>query len=170
MGELKEGGCYKLLKVVVRTFHGVNFLSVGKGSGGVEVDNIGEIAEVDDRDLEEKGIVRKVVIEEIDGVVSCDEYEACVACNGKVKVLDELLGECGKCGMKLKLKKCKKLTTAHVTVTGEDGKVHVLMMFNDVLIKVVGEGVGDVKRALLSTGVFKFCVDKGDIVYSVQEC
>ena len=80
----------------------------------------------------------KVVIGEIDGVV-CDEYEACMVCNGKMKVLDELLGKCGKSGMMLKLKKCKKLITARVRVT-EDGEVHVLM-FNDILVNVIGEGL-----------------------------
>ena len=98
----------------------MNFRSVGKGSEVVEVDDIGEVAKVEDRRLEEEGIMRKVEIGEIDDVVNCDEYEACAACNGKVKVLDELFGECGKCGMMRKHKKCKKLTTARVTVTGED--------------------------------------------------
>ena len=44
---------------------------------------------------------------------------------------------------------------ARVTVTGEDEKVHImLMLFNDVLVNVIGEGVDDVRHALLSTGVF----------------
>ena len=38
------------------------------------------------------------------------------------------------------------------------------MLFNDVLVNVIG----DVKRTLLSIGVFKFNVDKGDVVYSVE--
>lgn len=78
-----------------------------------------------DEDLEEKGIVRKVVVGEVDGVVYCDEYEGCMVRNGKVKELDELLG------MMLKRTKCKKLNTACVTVTGED---HTLMLFNDVVM------------------------------------
>ena len=52
-------------------------------------------------------------------------------CNGNVKVVDELLGECDKCGIMSKRSKCQKLTTAHVTVTKEDRR-YTLRLFNDV--------------------------------------
>ena len=122
VGKLKEDGCYRLVKVFVRSYCGLNFLSVAKES---EMDDIGEKAEVEDGDLAEKGIVQKVVIGEIDGVVYCDDYKACMVCNGKAKVVDEVVGECGKCGMMLKRRKCKKLTTARVTVTGRWKSTHV---------------------------------------------
>ena len=69
VGKMKEEKTYKLVKVAVKSFRGVNFLSVGRESQIVMVDDIGEIAEVEDGDLEEKGIVRRVVVGEVDGVV-----------------------------------------------------------------------------------------------------
>ena len=49
VGKLKEGGCYRLVKVGVRCFCGAN---LGKGTEVVEVGSIGETAEVEDGDLE----------------------------------------------------------------------------------------------------------------------
>ena len=56
--------------------------------------------------------------------------------------------------------------TARVVVTGHDGKVLTLMMFNDTVRSIVNAEEGHLKRALLSTGVL---VDKGDIVYTVKK-
>ena len=52
----------------------------------------------------------------------------------------------------------------------ESGKRHTLMMFNDVIKSIVGDGTVNLKRALLGAGRYKFSIDKGDIVYSVKEC
>ena len=50
---------------------------------------------------------------------------------------------------------------------GGDGKAHTLMMFNNELRTIIGEGEKNMKRALLCTGMLKLLVDKED-VYSVQ--
>ena len=70
--------------------------------------------------------------------------------------------------MMLKQAKCKTSKTALVSVSDQEGKVHVLILFNDVLASVIGE-VTDVRRALLSTDTLTFNVDKGDVVYSIQK-
>ena len=93
---------------------GVSYLSVDGDCTIESVDEIGEIVEVEEGDLQESSVVRKVVEGEIDGVLYSDEYCGCIACNGKVKSEDDMLGECTKCGMLMKLKKCKKLATARV--------------------------------------------------------
>ena len=70
--------------------------------------------------------------------------------------------------MMLKQAKCKTSKTARVSVSDQEGKVHVLILFNNVLASVIGE-VTDVRRALLSTDTLTFNVDKGDVVYSIQK-
>ena len=55
----------------------------------------------------------------------------------KLRGEDELLGECMKRGMVMKLKKCKKFLIARVSVDGSDGKWHTLTMFNNVIMKIV---------------------------------
>ena len=105
------------------------------------VDDIGETAEVEEGDLEEKGIVRKVVEEEIDAVTYCEEYDRCIGRGTNVESVDELLCECTKVWpMK---KKCKKSVSARVMVIDRAGKVHSLMMFDSVVKTIVGEGASN---------------------------
>ena len=44
VGRLKEDECYRLEKMFVRSYREMNFLSIGKESEMVEVDDIGETA------------------------------------------------------------------------------------------------------------------------------
>ena len=163
-------GSYKLVRVTVKSFCGVNYLSVGQYCEIVRVDNIGETAALEDGDLEEKGIVRNVIEGEIDGVKFCDEYDGCIACNGKIGGDDEVVGECSKCGTMVKRTKCKIFVSARVLVADGNDKVHSLMMFNDIIKSIVSDGGGEWRRSLLAAGPLKFCVDKGGIVYSVEKC
>ena len=169
VGKMEEGRSYKLRGVTVRSYRGVAYLSVGKDCEILSVEDIGETAEIEEGDLEEKGIVRKVVEGEIDGVMYGEEYEGCIGYSAKVTGDDKVAAECMKCGMWMKRSKCKRLLTARVVVNGSDGKSHTLMMFTDALRTIICEGETNVKRALLSTGMLKFLVDKGDVVYSVQQ-
>ena len=159
---------YKLIGLTVRSFCGVNYLSAGKDSQIENVTDIGETAELEDSDLEKKGIVCKVVEGEIDGVLYTDDYEGCIACNAKVKANDDVVAEYTKCGMLMKRSKCKKFLTACVVVVSGDSKHYMLMLFNNVLRTIIGNEEINVKRALLSEHTLRFLVDKGDVVYSVQ--
>ena len=169
VGNMEEGRSYKLKGVTVRSYRGADYLSVGKECEIMSVEDIGETANIQEGDLEEKGIVRKVVEGDIDGVVYVEDYEGCIGCTAKVTGGDEVAAECTKCGMWMKRSKCKRLMTARVVVDGSDGKRHTLMMFTDALKSIIGEGETNVRLALLSTGKLKFLVDKGDVVYSVQQ-
>ena len=169
VGCMVEGQSYRLVGVSIRSFRGVNFLSVGGDCKIEGVDDIGEMAEVQEGELQETGVVKKVE-GEIDGVVYCDEYAGCMGCSAKVRSEDEIVAECMKCGMMMKVSKCKKFVTARVSVGGWDGKVHTLTMFNSVISDII-EGVNgvDLKRKLLAAPAFRFNADKGDVVYSVQK-
>ena len=50
---------------------------------------------------------------------------------------DGVIGECGKCGLLVKLKKSEKCVSARVLVTDKQGRSHTLMLFNDVVWKVL---------------------------------
>ena len=129
---------------------GMNYLSAGKNFEIESVTDIGETAEIEDGDLEDKGLIRKVVKGEIDGVLYKDEYEGCVGCNAKVKANDDMVAECTKCGMLMKTSKCKKFLTACVVVINGDGKYYTLMLFNDILRTIIGNEETNVKLAFLS--------------------
>ena len=169
-GGMVEGQSYRLVGVSIHSFRGVNFLSVGGDCKIEDVGDIGEMAEVQEGELQESGVVKKVVEGEIDGVVYCDEYAGCMGCSAKIRSEDEIVAECMKCGMVMKVSKCKKFVTARVSVGGWDGKVHTLTMFNSVISSIV-EGVNraNLKRKLLAAPAFRFNADKGDVVYSVQK-
>ena len=92
--------------------------------------------------------------------------------------VDGIIGECGKCGMTIKMKKCIKCVTARVVVSGKDGKNHNLMLFSDVIWSMMSlemrEGKDDVdgddvKQKLMQVEAMKFYVDNRDIVYLAKK-
>ena len=72
-------------------------MSVGGKCTLENVNDIGEVADMEDADLEQSGIVRKAVQGEIDGVSYFEEYSGCISCNAKVESEDGVVAECSKC-------------------------------------------------------------------------
>ena len=106
IGKLLEEKSYKLSYVSVKQWDGVKYLSVSEGSEIVCVDDIGDVAEIECGD--EDNIVACHVVEgEIDAVEYCDEYVECIGCKSKVESSDGIVGECKKCGMLMKMKRCE---------------------------------------------------------------
>ena len=62
VGKLDEDKCYKLIGAKVRTYKGVNYLSLGQESQIECIDDIGVTAEIDSDDLQERGIIKKVIL------------------------------------------------------------------------------------------------------------
>ena len=152
----------------VKSFRGVNYLSIRPDLEIIKVDDIGETAQIEDEDLEDRGIVRKIVEGEINSAVYSEVYDVCISCNVKVKSEDQLITECLKYNMMMKCSRCKKLMTARVCVTGEDGKMHTLTMFDNIIQKIISDhNTQDIKRALLDAPEHRFNLDKGDVVYSI---
>ena len=147
----------------------MNYLSLRQESQIECIDDIGVTAEIDSDDLQEHGIVKKVILGEIDAVINTDTYEACMNCNSKVHIQDDLLAECTKCGTLMKRSRCASSATAKISVTTTDNKRHTLTVFTDIINQIIGNNpVTDIKRALLSTPALKFNVDTNNVVYSVQ--
>ena len=126
---LFQGMSYKLVGVSVRFFGSVRYLSVGSDCEIVRVDDIGEVVDDDTAD-EEFGVVNYVVEGDIGGVYYCDVYSGRMSCESKVQSVDGIIGECGKCGVTIKMRKCIKGVMARVTVS-KDGKN--LMLFSGVI-------------------------------------
>lgn len=107
--------------------------------------DIGEV-HVEDGELEDDGYVNRIIEEEIE---CCDENYSCIFCKEKVRVVDDICGECSKCGMLIKLKKCPKALSAKGVVTGVDGVLHNIMIFDNIVSKAT-DGIG-------GTSVEKHC-------------
>ena len=108
---LKEGCCFKLRGVGLRVYGGVKYLTVGGSCVIEELD--GDIGEVYDESSDSSSVVKQEVVGEIDSVLSCEEYSSCWMCKGKVKVVNAVVGECGKCHGMVKLSKCKSVFIAN---------------------------------------------------------
>ena len=61
----------------------------------------------------------------------------------------------------MKTSKCRKCSTAKVSVTATNGETYSLTLFNDVISKIVGDGhdLEQPNRALLAAPKMKFYVD-----------
>ena len=61
VGKIAEDKSYKIIEAKVNTYKGANYLSFAPESQIELIDDIGVIAEIDSDDLQERGIVKKVV-------------------------------------------------------------------------------------------------------------
>ena len=115
VGAVEEEESYKLIGVGVRAYGLRKFLAVGVNCIVEKVDDIGEVTEndSDDGSSGDGGIVKRVVVGDIDAVLSAEEYLGCLCCNGKVKNVNGVVGECPKCGSLVKTKKCMKKMMGH---------------------------------------------------------
>ena len=103
---------------------------------------------------------------EIVGVVGCDSYSSC-----KVKVVEvsEVVGECSKCGIKVKMSRCTKSVAARLVVEDEAGKEHRVTAFNEVVDNIIrGVDGSDVSEKLLSVPMMKFTIVR-DVIVSVSK-
>lgn len=69
-----------------------------------------------------------VVKGEIVGVVGCDSYSSCKTCKAKVVEVSEVVGECSKCGMKVKMSRCTRSVAARLVVEDEAGNIELLLL------------------------------------------
>lgn len=65
----------------------------------------------------------------------------------------------------MKTEKCKMVYVAKVIVEGQDDKDHVVMMFDDMIMKVTDGVLMFQKRVASVCGSHKFNIDSSDTVY-----
>ena len=163
------GSSYKLSSVVVRSFSEVNYLSVGMGSQIISVEDIGVVSSIQSGDID-----RVVTSREIEGeiiAVRCIEYTGCSECKVKIDVIDDLVGECPKCGLMVKLNRCSKLFTANIRVEDADKKKHDIKLFHDNIIKIAKNDAMDVdmiQKCFLAQPKLKFKVNNKNIAFAVE--
>lgn len=104
---------------------------------------------MDDASCDETGGIF-VVKAEIVEVVSMENYSSCRNCHGKVmESANQAIGECTKCGSKVKLMKSKRQNVAWVILLEEGDKKYKVTMFGDVIKNVVhisGQKCGNENR------------------------
>ena len=163
VGVLEPSCSYKLMDITIRSFNGVRYLSLSSKSTIQEVGDIGEVVEgvIDDGE----GVVKGEIV----GVVGCDSYSSCKSCKAKVVEVSEVVGECSKCGMKVKMSRCTKSVAARLVVGGEAGKGHRVTAFNEVVDDIIrGVDGSDVSEELLSVPMMKFTIVR-DVIVSVSK-
>ena len=105
--------------------------------------------------------IYSVGVGEVIGVVSCEEYLGCMLCKAKVGECNEMIGQCGKCGMKQKLTRCSKSCAARFIIENEEGGKMNVSAFNEVVESIVSGTSGDsIDIKLLSAPKMKFIYDK----------
>lgn len=165
IGVLEEDRSYRFNNVTVRSFNGVKYLSLSEASTITAIDDIGEIVE----EYPNEGQTLKVVEAEIHGVLNIEEYKSCMSCQAKVVEVNMGIGQCGKCGMKMKITRCENSTVARLLLTDTDDNKHKVTAFSKVIADIVKDSSGlDTSEKLLNnTKKIKFTL-KQDIVSAVS--
>ena len=99
--DVQEDKSYKLMNVIVRSFNGSKYISVGQESEVVTIEDIGEV--IDNSTIEDSGCA-KVCKGEIIGITSVETYRGCINCSAKVVEMSGILADCNKCSTKMKIK------------------------------------------------------------------
>ena len=130
-----------------------------------EVADIGEV--VTDDVVEDKGSV-SVVKGEIVGVLGCDEFKSCRSCKSKVVSVNEVIGQCSKCGMKAKLSKCAKCVAARIIIEDEEGKEYKVSVFSGAVEDIVQDVEGDdLVERMIRAQAMEFTITKQDVIVAV---
>ena len=93
---------YCLQNVVVHIFYDIKYLILTESTIIVAIEDIREIADpsLGVGQLKQED---EILEGEIIGVVSFEQYISCIGCKGKVTEETNMMGECNKCKMKVKL-------------------------------------------------------------------
>ena len=107
-----ESKCYHISNVCVKEYGGKKYFSSTELSKIVEVDDIGKVC--DESVVVDDG--SQFFVGEIVGIVSYTEFQGCLSCGAKVTEINVGVGQCGKCGLKQKLSRCKRNASTKVVI------------------------------------------------------
>ena len=157
---LKEETSYKISNATIRSFNGAKYLSLGERVVINTVDDIGNI--VDESVFNETGGV-EVVEGEIIAVLKTEVYVGCRNCSSKVLEV-EGIGECTKCGAKMKVGKCKCKHIARVVLEDVNDKEYRVTMFDQVIQQVVR-----FSNELSSGGIDDQLLTSPSLIYTIKD-
>ena len=170
IGRLSLHNTYHMENLTTRMFDGKKYVSVSANTTIAQVDDIQTVAVPD---LNDVGVKR--FVGEIAGVMTMNEYFGCIACNGKVNQQDSssLIGECTKCSMKIKIKKCAVKRVAKVKIIkSSGGEIVDATFFDDQLKKLFPPQAAaadeeDLMEKLLNVDSINVCINSKNIVTDV---
>ena len=93
-------------------------------------------------------------------------------CKGsKVVESSELIGECRKYGMKIKLRKCEKSMVAQLVIEDEKVEKHRVTAFRDIVKTIAHGQSGDtLEEHMFCAPVMQFTITRSSVVASVADC
>ena len=164
VNKLREEFCYRFSNVTVREYGCEKYLSLSEMSEIQKIDDIGEVVLLsDDEDSSQGG--NNLVEGEIVAILTTNEYYSCISCKGKVTTVNGVIGECGKCHAKMKLKSL----SAKFILECSSGKQLCLTAFNEQVQDIVADQSTalSIEERMLSITTVKLFVSRG-IVKSVK--
>ena len=106
-----------------------------------DMENIDDTGPVDERCATTDKIIVHVHVHagEITSVLSFERYLSCPECKSKVHKVDDICGQCMKCGGAVKLTTCICPKNMHAKVKLEDNqrKIHFATMFTKVILSTI---------------------------------
>ena len=157
--------CYELRNVTIKSFNNAKYLSLSDKSSVSEAEDIGEVTDCNITDH----LDGKVVIGEIIGVLSYENYSSCITCNGKVVQISQIISQCIKCGLKVKSSRCVECTVARLMIQDKEGNEYRVTAYNDVIEAIINNADGtDMVEKLLTAPMMKFVISSKDVITSVE--
>uniref|UniRef100_A0A1X7UTL3 Uncharacterized protein n=1 Tax=Amphimedon queenslandica TaxID=400682 RepID=A0A1X7UTL3_AMPQE len=153
---LEKGKCYKLVKVLVKQFEGIKYLSF---CDGASVELLLDFLEIDlpeeDEDDEITVQATHPIIKaygEIVSILSVTDYTSCMVCTGSVRHVSEVLARCIKCQATPKLSHCNSCKSAKILLSQESKKWY-LTAYNEHMQDIISDVDGEtLEENLLSSG------------------
>lgn len=164
IGSLQVSNSYKLINVNVCLFNG-KYISVSAKSVITEVEDIGNVMECcDANDVDVVELYSNII-----GIIRIESYNSCSVCKSKVTEISVIMGECIKCGLKVRMSKCKRNTVATLLLEDEEGKEMRATAFQEIIDKILKDKDNnlDLEESLLDTPCMKFTI-KSDIICTVE--
>ncbi len=133
------------------------------------VTEIGDTGKVADPLTDAEFPCATLVLEgEIVGVESAEKYTSCMSCKAKVKAISEVVGECNKCKMMVKLSRCKMSSTSFL-LRPEDGEPRKVTLFHKELEAITSDANGScLEETLLILPAVKLCINTRDSATSAS--
>lgn len=110
MGTLEKGACYNISMVNVKVYNGVKYFSTISSTVITVIDD--RFAELTVEKSSSSFDEKARFVADVVGIESFSQFLGCLSCKSKVSELNKTVGKCTKCGIMVKLAKCKKNVAA----------------------------------------------------------
>ena len=169
IGKVVKGTSYRFIDVKWKNYDGCHFLSVGKDSDIIEIENIGN-------NLSEETIpsTNQEIYGEISAVDKIVTYKECPSenCTAKVEAISNRKGKCTKCKRTVKLTACEDGGYANFTIQDRATKRgHNVTAFTEMICQIVGSDTvaeSDIEDNLIDADPATFVVDHRNVIVAVK--